>query len=233
MNQGTIENQDRFLQTIAKKLGHAVGEKVPEPQWSHMPQWAVYEHKTQDQLIDVIKKASESIHTHVEETDSAHLAEHLQRLIVNYGNGPIIATADQRFSEWGLTDLLAENKVAVWATAKGHENIDRAAHAEIGLSICDVMLAESATAGLFNDKDKARSVSLLPVTSIVLVAKSTIVPRLTQAMARVQDQVDAGEAPAPYINFISGPSNSADIEMRLVVGVHGPVKVAYLIVTDR
>lgn len=233
MSNGTIENRDEFLETIAQKLGHAAGEAVTTPEWKHQPQWAVYENKTPDQLVEIIKNVSESIHTQVVETNSADLSENLKRLIDSYGGGAIIATSDKRYSEWGLSDVLKERHVAIWDTLKGHENIDLAAHANIGLSICDVMLAESATAGLFNDKDKARSVSLLPVTSIVLVPKSTIVPRLTQAMALVQKQVDADENPAPYINFISGPSNSADIEMRLVVGVHGPVKVAYLIINDR
>ncbi|RYL94783.1 lactate utilization protein C [Sporolactobacillus sp. THM7-4] len=231
--KGTIENRDSFLRNIAKKLHHEPGENVALPEWNNQPQWDVYKGYSRDQLVEVMKKACESVHTRVYETDSEHLADCLEQVIVAYGAGSIVATNDKRFSDFGLESVLKKNQVYTWNISEGHKNIERAAQANIGLSICDIMLAESATAGLFHDKDKARSVSLLPVTSIVIVPESLIVPRITQAMQKVEEKVKAGEAISTYINFISGPSNSADIEMRLVVGVHGPVKVAYIIVRDK
>jgi L-lactate dehydrogenase complex protein LldG len=229
---GTIENRDSFLKKIADKLNRTLGEAPEKPKWVHTPQEHVYEDYSDDQLVEMMKHACEPIHTKVFETTSDELAKQLDTLIEKYGAGKIVATKDARFNEFGLKDVLDKYQVYTWNYSEGHKNINKAAEAAIGLSICDVMLAESATAGLFNDKDKARSVSLLPETSIVIVPKSRIVPRLTQAMQLVEDKVNKGEKLSSYINFISGPSNSADIEMKLVVGVHGPIKVAYLIVSD-
>ncbi|MCO7126827.1 lactate utilization protein C [Sporolactobacillus shoreicorticis] len=229
---GTIENRDSFLEKIAGKLNRTPGEAPELPIWAHKPQERVYNDYSEEQLTVMMKKACEPIHTSVYETTLDGLAKQLVQLIDKYGAGKIVATKDERFEAFGLSNVLDSYQVYTWNYKEGRKNIDKAAEATIGLSICDVMLAESATAGLFNDKDKARSVSLLPETSVVIVPKSCIVPRMTQAMQLIENKVEHGEEVSSYINFISGPSNSADIEMRLVVGVHGPIKVAYIIVSD-
>lgn len=233
MPNGTIQNRNAFLMQIAGKLGrNRIMGEVQKPEWSYQPQWDVYKDYSQDELLPVLKKACESIHTQVIETTSAELRHTLQDTIETYGGGPIIAGKDERFHEFGLDDVFSSNQVKVWDISAGKENIDYAAKANIGLSVSDITLAESGTAIFFNDKNRARAITLLPIVSIVIIPKSSLVARLTQATEIINSRVEAGGNIVSYVNMISGPSNSADIEMNIVVGVHGPVKVAYLVVAD-
>lgn len=235
MHQGTIENREAFLDKIAAGLGRERRSKgVKRPGWQYQPQKDVYQGMSQDELVGVLEKACEAIHTEVTKTTSADLNEKLSDVIVAHGGAPVVTSADARFTEYGLDRFLQKgDNVHVWDSARGKENIGIAEKANIGLTFSDITLAESGTVVLFSDKGKARSVSLLPKTYVAIIPQSTIVPRMTQAAHEIHKWKEAGEDVASCVNFVSGPSNSADIELNLVVGVHGPVRVTYIIVTDR
>ncbi|WP_078409202.1 LutC/YkgG family protein [Priestia abyssalis] len=240
MTVGTIQNRDTFLNNIAEQLGRSRRtEGVTRPVWKHQPQHDVYKGWTQDELAQQLKDYCPRIYTDYEETSAAGLVDTLKRVVEGYGGGPVVTWNDPRFEEYGLSHLMKEEwkskqvDVHVWNPEIGEENVRKAEQANVGITFSDMTLAESGTVVLFSGNGKGRSVSLLPATYIAIIPKSTIVPRITQAAQYVHGLVESGEDIASCINFITGPSNSADIEMNLVVGVHGPIKATYIIVNDK
>jgi len=234
-----VYNREAFLSNIAKKLGREVQTVgVTRPKYRFSPQWEVLKNKTQDELVQVLLKQCKNIQTDSYLVPKNKLSNTIEEIIQKYGGGPVVTWDDQRLDETGLRAFLKEKLQCqdiithIWNPQLKDENIQMAEKANVGITFSDFTLAESGTVVLFSSDEKGRSVSLLPKTYIAIIPKSTIVPRLTQAAKKIHELVEKGEIIASCINFISGPSNSADIEMNLVVGVHGPVKASYVIVED-
>ncbi|MDQ0154086.1 LutC/YkgG family protein [Robertmurraya andreesenii] len=235
---GTIQNRDAFLSQIANRLGRERKTSLERPKWKYNPQDEVLKDATQDDLVEVLKQQCNNIHTKFVQTNSANLVASLKEVVDGYGGGSIVVGNDKRFEQFGLSELLKKDwpesgsEVHVWDHTLGRENIEKANLANVGISISEITLAESATAVLFSSKDQGRTISFLPNYSIIIMPKSTIVPRMTQGARFVREKVKNGEQIASCVNFISGPSDSADIEMIPVIGVHGPIKMTYIVVDD-
>ncbi|OXS77548.1 LutC/YkgG family protein [Domibacillus enclensis] len=235
-----IHHRDAFLNNVAKQLGRSRNTTVkPERNWQFRPQDKTLTNKTPDELMTIFRDQCRLIHTELIETTGEKLADVLEATVNLYGGGPISLWDDPRYTEFGLASLIDETwpsrrvDVHKWDAEQGKENIARAEQANVGITFSDMTLAESGTVVLFSSTGKGRTVSLLPKQYIAIIPKSTIVPRMTQAAQEISRRVQAGETIPSCINFVTGPSNSADIEMNLVVGVHGPVKAAYIVVEDR
>ena len=232
MALGTINNKEQFINKISKQLGRDMKDQVALPEWQHRPQMDVFKGASADELAVAFKKNSLEKLTYVVNTEKVNLSETLHEVIKKYGGGQVVASKDSRFAELNLLSVLDNDETHVWNTDLGQVNIDIAKKANIGLIFSDIALAESGTIVQFNDKDIARSISLLPLIYVAIVPKSTIVPRMTQVAQAVHKSVKEGNNLATCINFISGPSNSADIEMNIVIGVHGPIEAVHIIVDD-
>ncbi len=239
MMKGTIQNRDTFLQKVAERLGRTtVPKHVERPVWKYQPQDEVLKGADADELLEVLKVQCKNIHTNIVVTKKDDLLSTMKEIVSAYGDGPIVTWKDARFEEYGLAPLFseiwpAENvEIDEWDYTKGEDNIGLVEKANVGITISDMTLAESGTAVLFSSKDHGRTVSFLPVNSVILIPKSTIVPRMTQAARMIRERLKSGEHLSSCINFITGPSNSADIELNLVVGVHGPVRATYVVLED-
>ena len=107
------------------------------------------------------------------------------------------------------------------------EGIDRAA---VGVSGPAFVIAESGTLVEFATNDAFRLVSTLPRVHVGVFRERDLVSTLRESGPRVKAYFDANPKNAT-VTFISGPSRTADIEMKLTLGVHGP-EVAHAVVIE-
>lgn len=231
MKKGMIHNRDGFLDSVASSLGRTRrSEGVTVPDWVHRPQDHLYSHLAKDDVLDLFRKACRDVHAGLVETEAATLHTMVLNTIADHGGGPIIVLDDPNFSQFGLEALFERDDVYVWG---GNQSIEKAEQANVGITFSEAAFAESGTVVSSNGEGKGRLVCMLPKTHIAIVPRSTIVPRMSAFMKSMRAKLSAGEWLATCVNFASGPSNSADIELKSVVGVHGPVRVTYILVADR
>lgn len=96
------------------------------------------------------------------------------------------------------------------------------AHADLGFVLAQAALLESGSMAIVAAPGQQRSASLLPPTSVVLVPKSALLPDVSHLPALLnRHRLPDGQLPA-CLNLVTGPSSTADIELVLVRGVHGP-----------
>ncbi len=96
--------------------------------------------------------------------------------------------------------------------------------ADIGITGVDYAIAETGSAVLLPRKGLSRVVSLVPPVHIAVVESGQVLPSLDELFTLRRQDFLGGDI-GSYLNLISGPSRSADIEYQLVTGVHGPGEV--------
>ena len=102
----------------------------------------------------------------------------------------------------------------------------RLAESGIGITGADYAIAETGSVVVLPRRGLSRLVSVVPPVHVAIVRPSDVVGTLDDlfALRRLEYARDGGEM-GSYLNFITGPSRTADIEQTIVVGVHGPREV--------
>ena len=103
------------------------------------------------------------------------------------------------------------------------------ANADLGITGVDYAIAETGTCVIIPTTGASRLVSLLPPVHIALIERGQVLPSLDELFTLRRHDFVNGEL-GSYMNLITGPSRTADIEYKLVTGVHGPGEVHMVLI---
>jgi L-lactate dehydrogenase complex protein LldG len=107
-------------------------------------------------------------------------------------------------------------QVVRWSAA---DNMETSFAVDAGLTAVRWAVAETGSLVLSASASAGRMISLAPLVHIALVRREQIVPDLLDLFGA--DGFDPANMPSGAV-LITGPSKTADIELNLVTGVHGP-----------
>jgi L-lactate dehydrogenase complex protein LldG len=157
-------------------------------------------------VVDVFKQSVEAVDGQcvVVQTE-----EELTRVLKNFG-GRI-----------AISDAPLLNRLGIEPSTAGIFEID------VGITTAQAAIAETGTLVLDSSRERNRLVSLVPPVHIAIVDASSIFQTLGEALAFIHQDGNI----SPAVTFITGPSRTADIELTLAIGVHGPQQL-YVIVND-
>lgn len=88
------------------------------------------------------------------------------------------------------------------------------AQCDLGITEADFLLPETGTLVLRSSFEKPRAVSLVPRVHLAIIRPEMLRADMHQVFAEAKGD--------RYLVFITGPSRTADIELTVTLGVHGP-----------
>jgi L-lactate dehydrogenase complex protein LldG len=164
-------------------------------------------------MVEAVAGSTERVATRAEVPAS------LARLLVARDLPPVIRRgADPRFDEMAW-DRAPSLDVRLGASEDG----DTA-----GVVYAFAGIAETGTSVALSGPDNPTTLSFLPDEAIILVDADSIAGDMESVLAALRDRF--GNALPRTVNFITGPSRSADIEQTLLLGAHGPRALHVIIV---
>ena len=222
------ENQARraIMQSIRAHLDASAQVELHETQPATTTnQSPIFPPNDDDVLVQMFCRQLESVGGHcIPAQDEQEAARVLSDIISKLGhdNGALrIALSDAALVS-RLTKGIAGEEMSVCPSASELFGYD------VGISSAQAAIAETGTLVLESEAEQNRLVSLLPPVHIALIEARNICPTLGDAL-RIVGREHAGEM-SRAITLITGPSRTADIELTLTIGVHGPKEVHVIII---
>lgn len=210
-------NKNPLILSVQASLGRKPGDPVPERPPALPPQITGSISEQVDKLITEITALSGNA-CRIKKTD---IPEQLAELVHQEKIKKAVRWSTPTLASLEFDNLLAQFGVEILPTTSGKHAL---AECDLGITEADYALAETGTIGLLSSADKPRAISLLPRTHLAVMQESALKADLHPILADVSGR--------SYLVLITGPSRTADIELTVTLGVHGPRSLYVWILED-
>jgi L-lactate dehydrogenase complex protein LldF len=185
-------------------------------------------HHRETESTEIYNAERERKETKSPETSKANLVGRFTEELLALGGQVVICKEDDLTQK--VMALLREKNVDRMQTWDQIQGLDDARLTKAGISVqyeadgnikagitgALAGIAETGTIIIPGGEGQPLTASLLPEIHIAALRASDILPSMEAAMSTLEI------AKSPAVVLISGPSRTADIEMTLTIGVHGP-----------
>ena len=239
--------KDVFLGSVRRALGRE--EAPPDPPYTHLME-SLPELKDQasaiqqrlagsrSSLLDKLDETAQSGGWNVCRAAGFEEAiEYIAALVATLEVDRAVRTDQDVFADVPVDSALANLGLTVTTVAQGKDHSREELRqsiiaAGIGITGADYAVAETGSVVIHPRRGLSRLVSVVPPVHLAIVRPQDLVETLDDLflLRRLEFHQNGGEM-GSYLNFITGPSRTADIEQTLVVGVHGP-KEAHLVLLE-
>jgi L-lactate dehydrogenase complex protein LldG len=176
-----------------------------------------------DRLVRFVESAR-AASAEIERLPTHRLADRLSDLLTAEGTPVLVSDGDD--------PLIRQSSAAL--RAGGLELIEPASLSlrespKVGLTGVEAALADTGSLILLSGEGRSLLTSLLPWLHVAIVRASRVVNSFSEWLEEGGGRRLASVSQAV---IVTGPSRTADIEMTLTVGVHGPGRLVILLIDD-
>jgi L-lactate dehydrogenase complex protein LldG len=155
--------------------------------------------------------------------DFAEARKHVAALLAHLACDRPAVSDDARRSPWDMPELPLDDR-------PDDHSPTALADAAVGITGAAYGLADTGTIVVCSGPAGGRAESLLPPVHIALLNAADLVASLPELLAALERDRRFDQSSA--VTFITGPSRTADIELTLTIGVHGPKQLFIVVVND-
>jgi L-lactate dehydrogenase complex protein LldG len=158
-----------------------------------------------------------------------HLAEDdadAKRVLINL----LQQKQTKRVTMWDALPLQIDEDIRALGIERMRGQMRELADAEVGITGAACAIAATGTLVLEMGEGRSRAASLLPPVHVALVRAHQLVPRLEDYIALQRAKGLTAFSEGSNVVLLTGASRTADIEMNVVYGVHGPLELHVILI---